>query len=120
IEGNYHAVSYPANVHSFPDEAPSSFTFTKQHERVEITGFSYETRAVTEEKVLQFPERDPAATYQICMLHSSGFCEKQHTKNTPIPRTRPICYLSDRHVAWFCLWGQTALNICSIFNPSTS
>ncbi|HLR53877.1 MAG TPA: DNA repair exonuclease [Pseudogracilibacillus sp.] len=83
IEGNYHAVSYPANVHSFPDEAPSSFTFTKQHERVEITGFSYETRAVTEEKVLQFPERDPAATYQIGMLHGSVYGDKQHSTYAP-------------------------------------
>lgn len=83
IEGNYHAVSYPENVHSFSNETPSSFTFTKQHEIVEITGFSYETRAVTEEKILQFPERNPAATYQIGMLHGSVYGDKQHSTYAP-------------------------------------
>src|SRR5699024_12369177 len=48
IEGNYYAVSYPANVHSFPDEAPSSFPFTHKPEIVEITVFSFETREVIE------------------------------------------------------------------------
>lgn len=83
LQGNQHAVSYPANVHSFPDETPSSFTFSKGNETVKITGFSYETKAITEEKVLHFPKRNKEAAYHIGMLHGSIYGDKQHSTYAP-------------------------------------
>lgn len=99
LQGNQHAVSYPANVHSFPDETPSSFTFSKENETVKITGFSYETNAITEEKALQFPKRNREAAYHIGMLHGSVYGDKQHSTYAPFT----ISQLTDKAYDYWAL-----------------
>src|SRR5699024_143090 len=60
ISGNKFPVEYPSNVHIFPDEHISSFVYEREGESVaEIYGFSYENRAVTENKLAQYVKGDP-------------------------------------------------------------
>src|SRR5699024_3348468 len=55
LEGNKYSVQYPENVHVFPDEKIRSFIFEKEGKQLaEIYGFSYENRAVTMNKSLQY------------------------------------------------------------------
>lgn len=63
---------FPANVHLFTSETVESFT-GKGHsgESYEITGFSYQSRFVTENKLREFPKRG-TAVYQIGMYHGDS------------------------------------------------
>src|SRR5699024_10102393 len=84
INGNIHAVAFPENVHVFPDETIRSFTFQKTDTlSVQLSGFSYEKRAVKEQKIMEYPDRDPSADFHIGLLHGSVDGNKQHDTYAP-------------------------------------
>ncbi len=84
ISGNRHAVTYPDNVHVFPNEEVSSFTFEKEREKLAmITGFSYENRAVTTPKIEAYPPKKPGIPYHIGMLHGSLYGNQEHDTYAP-------------------------------------
>src|SRR5699024_3288834 len=84
INGNIHAIEYPTNVHIFSSEKVTSFTFNKGEAlAVQISGFSYENRAVVEEKIEEFPLRHSQVAFHIGMLHGSVHGNQQHDTYAP-------------------------------------
>lgn len=72
INGNIHPVTYPDNVFIFSSEQVRSFIFTKNNKEIaEIAGFSYENRAVTENKVNEYKIKNKSIAFHIAMLHGS-------------------------------------------------
>jgi DNA repair exonuclease SbcCD nuclease subunit len=72
INGNIHQVTYPDNVHIFPDEEVRSFPYEKDGKILaEIYGFSYVNRAVTTNKAKEYRVRNREVPYHIAMLHGS-------------------------------------------------
>lgn len=87
INGNQHPVTYPENVHIFPDETVRSFIFTKNgKELARIYGFSYEERAVTENKTGQYVIKNKQIPFHIAMLHGSVAGDKEHDVYAPFER----------------------------------
>src|SRR5699024_7922919 len=59
IHKNNHQVTFPENVSVFKSEQVQSFFYERDGERLaEINGFSYESRAVTESKIDEYPSRN--------------------------------------------------------------
>lgn len=83
ISGNRHPIVYPDNVHIFPTERVSSFDYSKNGETLaKIFGFSYENRAVMENKVAAYQRADDN-TYHIGMLHGSLHGNEAHDPYAP-------------------------------------
>ncbi|WP_255488096.1 metallophosphoesterase family protein [Ornithinibacillus hominis] len=84
VEGNRYPITYPENVHVFPDEQVRSFTYEKDHiPLATIYGFSYERRAVVENKVNQYKKIDEQIPFHIAMLHGSIESNTEHDTYAP-------------------------------------
>lgn len=84
VSGNQHIVTYPDNVHIFPNEQVSSYTFQKAGKKLAtITGFSYENRAVTTPKIEEYPSKNASIPYHIGMLHGSLNGNQEHDTYAP-------------------------------------
>lgn len=84
VKGNIHQVSYPENVHIFPDEKVRSFVFKKNGaDLARIYGFSYVNRAVTENKTDDFIIEDKKIPFHIAMLHGSIQGNADHAPYAP-------------------------------------
>lgn len=84
INGNMHPMTYPENVHIFPNENISSFTFEKDHKKMaSIYGFSYENRAVTKNKSLEYSVVDKTIPFHIATLHGSVHGNQEHDPYAP-------------------------------------
>src|SRR5699024_10393243 len=66
---------------------------------VRISGFSYENRAVTEEKAMEFPARTEETSFHIGMLHGSIAGDKQHDTYAPFR----LQQLLDKHYDYWAL-----------------
>ncbi|AUJ25708.1 metallophosphoesterase family protein [Virgibacillus dokdonensis] len=84
VEGNPRFVPYPNNVIEFSNETVSSYTYVKNGEPVaEIYGFSYEKRAVLDNKVAEYEIKNPAVAFHIAMLHGSVQSNTEHDTYAP-------------------------------------
>lgn len=83
-KGNIHSVTYPENVHVFQNETVTHFTYYKNGERiVNIYGFSYERRSITEKKVTEYMVTDETIPFHIAMLHGSLQSNTTHDTYAP-------------------------------------
>ncbi|GAB3790221.1 metallophosphoesterase family protein [Virgibacillus kimchii] len=90
IKGNAHPVTYPDNVFIFPGEDVSHFTFKKNNEKLAaIYGFSYENRAVTRNKAVEYEVADRDVPFHIAMLHGSVESNTEHDTYAPF-QTREL------------------------------
>src|SRR5699024_10142653 len=79
ISGNRHPMDYPDNVHIFPDETVRSFIFAKNGTPVAaIYGFSYENRAVHQNKAEEYKLDRAAMPFHIATLHGSLATNTDH------------------------------------------
>lgn len=85
LNGNIHQVTYPDNVHLFPDEQVRALDFYKNGEVLaKIYGFSYENRAVIENKTSEYVIEDQATVpFHIAMLHGSIQGNEEHDTYAP-------------------------------------
>lgn len=84
INGNIHQVTYPENVHVFPDDTVRSFLFKKAGMPLaSITGFSYVNRAVKVNKTSEYAIQYPDAAMHIAMLHGSIQGNADHDTYAP-------------------------------------
>lgn len=91
IRGNRHPVTYPENVYVFPDETVRSYSYVKNgRELAYIYGFSYENRAVTENKAEQYVIEKPEVPFHIAMLHGSVLGNEEHNVYAPFQRKELI------------------------------
>ena len=63
----------PENVVTFGENPETHWLTTEKNEKVALTGFSYTKRWIKERKIVDYPEKNNEADYQIGMLH--GFSE---------------------------------------------
>ncbi|MGP4106574.1 metallophosphoesterase family protein [Virgibacillus sp. L01] len=99
INGNIHPVTYPDNVFIFPNEKVSHFTFEKNNDpSAAIYGFSYENRAVLEEKTKEYQRISGKVPFHIGMLHGSLHSNTDHDVYAPF-------YLSDLTKRNFDYWA---------------
>lgn len=72
VSGNKLRLSYPENVHVFPNENIQSFLYEKNNESLaKIYGFSYENKVVSDNKASQYEVVDSSVPFHIGMLHGS-------------------------------------------------
>src|SRR5699024_10800819 len=84
LEGNKFSIEYPNNVHVFSSEKVTSFTYEKNNEKcAEIYGFSYETRAVTDNTIAEYKINQPDIPYHIATLHGSLDGNQSHASYAP-------------------------------------
>lgn len=84
INGNHHPITYPDNVFIFSDEQVTYFTYEKnQRKLANIYGFSYENRAVYENKAEQFQVQEKHVPFHIAMLHGSLHSNTEHDVYAP-------------------------------------
>lgn len=84
INGNIHPVNYPDNVYSFNSEQVNSYIFEKNGEQlVEIQGFSYENRAVLDNKTKEYNKNNTNIPFHIGMLHGSISSNTDHDTYAP-------------------------------------
>ncbi|MFS0671916.1 metallophosphoesterase family protein [Ornithinibacillus sp. 179-J 7C1 HS] len=84
IEGNIYPITYPENVHVFPDEQVHTFIYEKDNNPLaQIYGFSYERRSLTDNKVKEFKNVNPHIPYHIAMLHGSIESNTEHDTYAP-------------------------------------
>ncbi|WP_156288791.1 metallophosphoesterase family protein [Oceanobacillus salinisoli] len=103
INGNIHPVTYPDNVFIFPDENISDFIFKKAGKAIaKIYGFSYENRAVLEEKAKDYKVKDRQIPFHIAMLHGSIRSNTEHDVYSPFQLTdlqkEPFDYWALGHI----------------------
>lgn len=99
LTGNIYPITYPENVFIFQSEEVSSFTYEKDGEKLaKIYGFSYEKRAVTENKAVDYKIEDVSIPFHIATLHGSLYGNKQHA---PYASFR----LTDLHKEPFDYWA---------------
>lgn len=84
IKGNIHPITYPDNVYIFQSENVSQFIFEKDGQPLaEIHGFSYEDRAVVENKTSAYKIVHPELPFHIAMLHGSLLSNTSHDTYAP-------------------------------------
>lgn len=84
INGNIYPVTYPENVFEFTSEEVSQFTYIKNGQPLAaIQGFSYENRAVLDNKTSDFNITDETIPFQIAMLHGSLQSNTEHDTYAP-------------------------------------
>src|SRR5699024_9089714 len=103
LQGNVHDVKYPENVHIFSSEEVTSKTFIKNgHPLVEISGFSYESRAVLTNKTSEYVITNDDIPYHIAMLHGSIQTNTEHDRYAPFQLTdllkQPYDYWALGHI----------------------
>lgn len=78
------SVQFPSNVHMFTSEKVSYFPFNKNKETLaHIYGFSYESRAVHDSKVLDYQRKNEQIPYHIGLLHGSITTNTEHDMYAP-------------------------------------
>lgn len=83
INGNDFPVTYPNNVFIFPSEKVDRFIFQKNNENLAaIYGFSYENRAITENKTNEYTIVDNIP-FNIATLHGSIKNNNEHDTYAP-------------------------------------
>ncbi|MDY0406255.1 DNA repair exonuclease [Virgibacillus sp. 179-BFC.A HS] len=84
MQGNIHPIAYPDNVSVFPDEQVRHFVYTKNGKPMAaVYGFSYEQRAVHENKIQQYNVANQDIPYHIAMLHGSLQSNTAHDTYAP-------------------------------------
>ncbi|WP_152654904.1 DNA repair exonuclease [Oceanobacillus sp. CFH 90083] len=84
IKGDSFDVEYPDNVHIFPGESVTSIPFYKKGEpAAAIYGFSYENRAVYDNKSSEYEPADGEFPFHIAMLHGSVATNTEHDSYAP-------------------------------------
>lgn len=101
--GNVHFVSFPENVHVFPDEKVTSFSYVKEGEILaNIYGFSYEQRVIKENKAKLFKIENNEVPFHIAMLHGSIKSNVEHDVYAPFQlsdlRKEPFNYWALGHI----------------------
>ncbi|MFD1065751.1 metallophosphoesterase family protein [Oceanobacillus locisalsi] len=83
-KGDSFAVEYPDNVHIFPDETVTWIPFYKNGEAAAaIYGFSYEHRAVYENKTAAYTRTEEHFPLHIAILHGSVATNTEHDNYAP-------------------------------------
>ncbi|MFL2104526.1 metallophosphoesterase [Desemzia sp. FAM 23991] len=95
VEQNGLQLDMPDNVTIFPSAAETLHYETTNHERIALTGFSYNKRWISERKITDYPMRSSQADYHIGLLH--GYQEgnaSEHDKYAPfsLPELRSKQY----------------------------
>ena len=104
IQGNLYPIEYPENVCVYPDEQVTYFTHYKENKPlVNIYGFSYETRAVNEDKIKDYTLVNPAeVNYHIATLHGSADSAHGHANYAPFKlselKNQPFDYWALGHI----------------------
>lgn len=80
IKGNIHPINYPDNVFVFEREDVSAFVYK---DLAKIYGFSYENRAVLENKSEQFVKNDEHIPFHIGLLHGTVYGNQDHDLYAP-------------------------------------
>src|SRR5690625_2569817 len=84
LNGNQHRITYPKNVHIFPNETVSSFVFEKNGIKLaSVYGFSYENRAVMDNKVENYKIENNEIPFHIATLHGTVFGNQHHDPYAP-------------------------------------
>lgn len=84
IEGNTYPITYPNNVHIFPDEKVRALAYMKNDKHMaNIYGFSYMKRDVRENKATQYTIRNDAVPFHIGMLHGTLHGNQAHDPYAP-------------------------------------
>lgn len=101
--GNPYPIEYPQNVFVFPNEEISSFIYEKAGQKLaQIYGFSYEKRAVTEKKAVQYKVTNHEIPFHIAMLHGMIHGASEHDPYAPFRledlRNEPFDYWALGHV----------------------
>ncbi|HLS67475.1 MAG TPA: DNA repair exonuclease [Pseudogracilibacillus sp.] len=102
-DGTDDVIVYPNNVFVFPPGKVTSTTFVKNGiELANIYGFSYEKRAVTENKVSEYVMIDRDIPYHIATLHGALNEQTDHASYAPFQlselRATPFHYWALGHV----------------------
>ena len=95
MEQNGLQLDMPDNVHIFPQTVETVHYETSQHERIALTGFSYNKRWISERRIIEYPARSSNVDYHIGLLH--GYQEgnaSEHDKYAPfsLPELRSKQY----------------------------
>ncbi len=99
MSGNPYQISFPNNVHIFPGETVTSFSYQKEgREIASIYGFSYENRAITKNKTKEFQIKNKKIPFHIAMLHGSVSGNKLHDPYAPFN-------ITDLHNTPFHYWA---------------
>ena len=103
IQGNLYPIEYPENVFVFPDEKVSHFTYYQNEKpMVNIYGFSYETRAVTQNKIAEYNQVKAEVPYHIATLHGSADHAHGHANYAPFKlselKDKPFDYWALGHI----------------------
>lgn len=84
IEGNTYPITYPDNVHIFPNEKITVIPYKKNGNPIaNIYGFSYMKRDVPENKAKQFTIENESVPYHIGMLHGTLYGNQEHDPYAP-------------------------------------
>lgn len=84
IKGNIHAITYPDNVFVFQSEQVTTFTYEKnEQELAQIYGFSYENRAVLNDKTDEYMLDNQNIPFHIGLLHGTLYGNKEHNPYAP-------------------------------------
>lgn len=84
MEQNGLQLDMPDNVTIFPQTVETVYYETIEHERIALTGFSYDKRWISERRIAEYPTRSSKADYHIGLLH--GYQEgnaSEHDKYAP-------------------------------------
>jgi len=103
LNGNKHRISYPKNVHIFPNEKVTSFIYEKNGVKLaSIYGFSYENQAVMENKVKLYQVEEKEIPFHVATLHGSVFGNKHHDPYAPFRlgelQEKPFDYWALGHI----------------------
>lgn len=91
IKGNIHPITYPDNVFIFPDERVTHFVYQRDGiKKAAVYGFSYESRAVTDDKIPEYQLCGADAPFHIAMLHGSLHSNTDHDVYAPFYLTELI------------------------------
>ncbi|HEX6593578.1 MAG TPA: DNA repair exonuclease [Bacillota bacterium] len=84
LNGNIFPMTYPENVHVFPDETVRQFNYEKNgHPLATIYGFSYENASVQQNKVAEYDVKDEHVPFHIATLHGSLATNTDHDTYAP-------------------------------------
>lgn len=84
IEGNTYPITYPSNVHIFPNEKITAIPFIKNGKPLaNIYGFSYVKRDIRENKANQFKIENNVIPFHIGMLHGTLHGNQEHDPYAP-------------------------------------
>src|SRR5699024_553076 len=103
VDKDVEVITYPDNVYVFPPGRVTSKTFCKKHMPLaNIYGFSYDKRAVTENKVSEYELIDASIPFHIAMLHGAVNDVTDHPLYAPFRvselRATPFHYWALGHV----------------------